>query len=86
MDSFFIDFELEIEELEEIEFDLEEVIIGGGALPYYKGPYEAVPKRKEQKLLTKEKSMSKDVTIFEIPYSETANPEGGTTYIIGGEL
>lgn len=90
MDNFYIDIELEIDDekeaTSEIEFELDEVIQGGGALPYYKGLYTVIPKVKEQKLPTKDKSMAKDLTVTEIPYSEVSNPQGGNTVIIGGEL
>lgn len=85
--AMYVDIELEIDELEEIEFELDDVIIAAGdLLPYYLGPYTAIPKIKEQKLLTKDKSMKDDVTVTEIPYSETDNPYGGKTIVIGGEL
>lgn len=85
--AMFVDIELEIDVLEEIEFELDDVIIAAGEmLPYYLGPYTAIPKVKEQKLYTKDKSMRNDVTVTEIPYSETTNPYGGKTIVIGGEL
>lgn len=83
MDSIccFIDIELEIEEYEEIEFELEDIVIvrGGGVLPYYTGDYNPIPKRTPQTLFTKEKSMLDDVNIQGIPYTEITNPQGGKT-------
>lgn len=52
----------------------------GGKLPTYDGEYIVTPKAfVEQTLETKNKSMTDDVTVLEIPYSEVSNPEGGTT-------
>ncbi len=57
---------------------------GGGYLQPYMGPYEAVPKVTEQVLATKNKRMTEDVTIYEIPYHEVGNQYGGRTAVIGG--
>lgn len=54
----------------------------GHSVDWYAGPYEATPKRVDQYLETKGKTMREDVTVREIPYFETANPYG-TTYVIG---
>lgn len=69
---------------EDLKISIEEG--SGGILPYYKGKYNVIPKVKEQKLETKNKSMTDDVTIEKIPFEEVQNPSGGTTVIIGGEL
>lgn len=57
------------------EFD----IGSGGRLPNYEGSYSVIPKVYEQTLETANKSMTDDVTVEEIPYSETSNPSGGNT-------
>lgn len=54
----------------------------GHSIDWYKGAYEVTPKRVDQTLPTKEKTMSQDVLVHEIPYYETANPYGNT-YVIG---
>lgn len=54
--------------------------------PYYDGEYEVIPKRTEQTLYTTNKTMSHDVTIKEIPYSETSNMAGGQTFYIAKEI
>lgn len=55
------------------------------AMDPYGGPYIAVPKLDEQiVLLTKDKSMSDNVTVREIPWEEVSNPQGGITVTIGG--
>ena len=47
----------------------------------YEGDYEIVPKSTAQTLATKNKRMSKDVTVTAIPYTETSNDNGTTVYI-----
>lgn len=58
---------------------------GGSPLPYYDGIYEVTPRKVEQILDTKNKSMRDDVTVKEIPYLEVSNPQGGITATIGYE-
>lgn len=56
----------------------------GGVIPageVYPGPYEVTPAVRQQVLNTRNKQMSDDVTVLEIPYAETSN-ESGTTAII----
>lgn len=72
--------------VEEIEITVSDGIGGeGGKLPYYKGDYQVTPKVTDVVLPTKNKSMSDDVTVFQIPYKEVDNPQGGTTVTIGLE-
>ena len=58
---------------------------GGGRLPSYTGTYEVTPRKVEQVLATKNKSMLDDVTVFKIPYAEVTNLGGGLTAVIGLE-
>lgn len=58
---------------------------GGSPLPYYDGAYEVTPRKVEQILETKNKSMRDDVKVNEIPYLEVSNPQGGLTATIGYE-
>ncbi len=74
---------LEIEKEKEIEISVESGT--GGMLPYYDGEYEFTPRTTEILIPTKNKSMVDDVTIFQIPYKEVSNPEGGHTVTIGIE-
>lgn len=75
---------LEIQqETEEIEISVESGT--GGMYPYYDGEYQFVPKTTEMIIPTRQKSMKEDLTIFQIPYSEVSNPEGGSTITIGIE-
>lgn len=57
----------------------------GGRLPWYEGEYVVDPRKVEQVLETKHKSMRGDVTINPIFYAETSNPSGGMTAVIGLE-
>ena len=57
----------------------------GGQLPWYNGAYVVDPRKVEQTLETKFKSMRDDVTINPIFYAETANLGGGLTAVIGME-
>lgn len=59
-------------------------VSGGEYVPYYEGAYEVTPKSIEQVLKTAGLRMQDDVTVFEIPYAETSNPQGGYTVTIGG--
>ena len=67
------------------QFDIELVGGGSGRFPYYMGDYVVDPRKVEQTLETKNKSMSGDVTINPIFYSETSNVGGGLTAVIGLE-
>lgn len=51
---------------------------------YYVGEYEVTPKIEHQILETCDKLMSNDVMVKGIPFYEVTNPQGGTTFIIGG--
>lgn len=52
---------------------------------YYTGNYNVTPKIEQQVLETRDKLMSDDVTVKGIPFYEVSNPQGGTTFIIGGD-
>lgn len=54
-------------------------------LPYYDGAVLVEPRKVGQTLETANKSMSEDVVIKPIFYSETTNPSGGLTIVIGAE-
>ena len=54
-------------------------------LPYYEGDYIVDPRKVSQTLQTANKSMSADVTVNEIFYSEVGNLSGGNTAYIGME-
>lgn len=70
-----------IEDTEEFEFEFTECfnVISGEV---YEGEYDVIPKAWEMQILdTKQKTMTDDVRVHEIPYDETAN-EYGTTCVI----
>lgn len=49
---------------------------------YYDGEYIVTPKTVEQSLATHQKAMRDDVTVLEIPYTESDNLAGGRTVTI----
>lgn len=63
--------------------DIELVGGGSGRLPNYTGTYVVDPRKVDQTLATKNKSMTDDVTVNAIYYAETANLSGGNTAYIG---
>lgn len=64
--------------------NISDIPTGGEGIPYL-GEYEVIPSTEEQTLATKNKTMSENVTIKQIPTYEVSN-ESGTTFIIGGNL
>ena len=52
---------------------------------YYVGEYDVTPKIEQQVLSTNDKLMADDITVKAIPFYEVSNPQGGTTFIIGGD-
>lgn len=67
------------------EFEIELVGGGSGRFPWYEGAYVVDPRKVEQTLETKNKSMRDDVTVNPIFYAETSNLGGGLTAVIGLE-
>lgn len=51
--------------------------------PPYTGDYIVTPSVEEQKLGTRQKLLTKDLTIEKIPYSEVSNVANGITATIG---
>lgn len=49
----------------------------------YDGVYQVTPKLESQTLATRNKLMTDDVTVEEIPISSVSNTAGGNTVIIG---
>ena len=49
----------------------------------YTGEYIVIPRVYEQTLETRQKLMTDDVTVREIPVTRTSNPQGGLTVLIG---
>lgn len=56
-------------------------------MEYYQGPYEVTPRAFNSVVLpTNDKTMTDDVTVFEIPYWETSNLFDGKTVYIANEV
>ena len=72
-----LDFTFEIDELD-FSIGMCYTIISGDK---YMGEYEVIPKTFIQYLYTQDKTMSKNVTVYEIPYAETPNDYGTTVSI-----
>ena len=52
----------------------------------YDGPYEVTPKADEEQILpTKQKILTKDLTVLAVPYYEADN-QSGTTIFIASEV
>lgn len=51
----------------------------------YEGAYNVIPRKVQQTLPTKQRSMEEDLTVDAINYLEVANPQGGKTVTIGFE-
>lgn len=69
------------EEGSEFTFEFGEVTVIHTDYDPYTGPYDVIPKTESQTLLTKDKNMTDDVTIYEIPYAEVSNTYGTTVTI-----
>lgn len=52
----------------------------------YEGDYEVVPKVTAQTMPTKDKVLSKDITVKSIPFFNVSNTSGGETIYIGEEI
>ena len=53
------------------------------AADWYDGPYDVTPTTNIQMLFTEDKTMSDNVIVLAIPYSEVSNTSGGYTAVIG---
>ena len=61
-----------------------EVEKGGSYYPPYQGPYHITPTFYwQQRLETYGKSMTEDVLVDSIKITETSNPQGGKSVVIG---
>ena len=79
------EFETDLSSSDNLEVDMEAGVIINPEYPMYEGPYISTPKTYSQVYDTKEKAMSDDFTVLEIPYQEVSNPQGGKTVIIAFE-
>lgn len=69
-----------------VKFQDFQIISDNTDVEHYIGSYSVTPKVTEQKLVTRRKYMSDDVTIKAIPFFEVSNVEGGATVYIGKEI
>jgi hypothetical protein len=53
------------------------------AADWYVGPYDVTPTTNIQMLFTEDKTLSDNVIVLAIPYSEVSNTSGGYTAVIG---
>lgn len=68
-----------------VKLDVEQVrIIHDSPYPPYEGSTTVTPEVDAQVLPTRNTLMRDDVLVLGIPYSQTSNPQGGYTAIIGG--
>lgn len=75
-------FEITFEESEDLCLEFGEVFFIDHDYDPYLGPYDVTPLAfQEQVLATKDKNMTDDVTVYEIPYDEVINPTGTTVVI-----
>lgn len=63
---------------------IEGTVQAGGGYPAYEESYEIEPLVNSQVLPTRNRVMTKDITVKEISYQEVSNKSGGTTVTIGG--
>ena len=69
----------------EIEISAEFIKMGGGGdYPIYQGEYVVTPKFINQQLETKDKALTRNVEVREIPIQKVENLGGGYTVTIGG--
>lgn len=74
--------ELNADSTVKIDFDVGIEYGQGGRLPDYHGSYEVTPKLVDQTLPTKDKSMTDNVVVKEVPVARVSNPSGGKTCTI----
>lgn len=59
----------------------------GDTSPIYDGEYSILPLAFQETILkTKDKKMTDNIVVKEIPYYETSNPSGGNTVYIAGKI
>ena len=80
-----VDFRTRNERIK-VEFEHLQVVSDNVGVEYYKGDYTVTPKVEKQELATRQKFLTENVKIKEIPFFEVSNIEGGQTVFIGKEL
>lgn len=75
--------ELLIDAEPDVEFSMGDAVLGSYA-PVYHGETEVIPRLDTiQTLLTEGKKLESNITVREIPITQTTNPYGGKTVVIG---
>lgn len=67
-------------------FQSVQVVSGKPDVEHYEGKYEVVPAVTAQQLETKQKFLTEDIKIREIPFFNVSNTSGGSTVYIGKEV
>lgn len=80
-----VDFRTRNEKIK-VDFEHLQVVSDNVGVDYYKGNYTVTPKAEKQELATRQKFLTENVKIKEIPFFEVSNLEGGQTVFIGKEL
>ena len=80
-----VDFRTRNEKIK-VDFEHLQVVSDNVGVDYYKGNYTVTPKVEKQELATRQKFLTENVKIKEIPFFEMSNLEGGQTVFIGKEL
>lgn len=80
-----VDFHIGNEQIKVV-FEHFQVVSDHTGVEYYKGDYTVTPKVEKQELATRQKFLTENVKIKEIPFFEVSNIEGGQTVFIGKEL
>lgn len=80
-----VDFRTRNEKIK-VDFEHLQVVSDNVGVDYYKGNYTVTPKLEKQELATRQKFLTENVKIKEIPFFEVSNLEGGQTVFIGKEL
>ena len=80
-----VDFRTRNENIK-VDFEHLQVVSDNARVEYYKGNYTVTPKVEKQELETRQKFLTENVKIKEIPFFEVSNIEGGQTVFIGKEL
>ena len=80
-----VDFRTRNEKIK-VDFEHLQVVSDNVGVDYYEGNYTVTPKVEKQELATRQKFLTENVKIKEIPFFEVSNLEGGQTVFIGKEL
>lgn len=80
-----VDFRTRNENIK-VYFEHLQVVSNNVAVDHYKGDYTVTPKVEKQELATRQKFLTENVKIKEIPFFEVSNTEGVQTVFIGKEL